>query len=130
MEDQVRTISDIDTFLEVVGNVSFNVSYQKGFFQLIHRSEVSLHASNSFDKIKDLHACLIIKLNYVCLHAWELLLVRTWDGSNGWSANSNTESTKASNIFTEAFLMLLEASICTGTCRNSLTIVCSYIKIK
>lgn len=51
-------------------------------------------------------------------------MVRTCDGSNGWSANSNTESTKASNNWTEAFWMVLEASICIPTCCNSLNIGC------
>ncbi len=42
MKGKVRTISDVDTFLEIVRNISFNFSYQNGFFQLIHRSKVTL----------------------------------------------------------------------------------------
>lgn len=94
----VHTISDVDSW-EIIWNFSFNVDDQKGFFQLIYWSKVTLQIIWHYWDM--LYIFSLITCLYMGMMPKMRGVVRTWDGSNGWSTNSNTESTKASNIFTE-----------------------------
>lgn len=54
-------------------------------------------------------------------------VVRTWDGSNGWSTNSiKHRVNKGIQYFHRTFLMVLETSIRSGTCRRSLKTGCLW----
>lgn len=98
----VHTISDVDTFWEIIWNFSFNVDDQKGFFQLIYWSKVTLQVIWPYWDmlyIFSLITCLCMGMKPKMRG-----VVRTWDGSNGWSTNSKHRVNKGIQYFHRSVL--------------------------